>query len=323
APRASSDPAIPADPALALDPTPEPDTVLPISPEPETAPVPPAAPADIPAPRDIPPDAVPSFVADLTRDQPAPDYSHTADTEPKAPPELREAIEAQQIAQQPVRESAPKTAPVPPAAPVPVRPAPVEAAPQYDLPDVPIPRDVLEGQQDGVPDYQRPTPPRGTSGIKPAAAPPESPAKAPEPAPVLPPPRITPPPVVMTPSREMPRVDVPKPPDIRPEPPVRSARPEPPAPPPMPPRTASNLPPQTPTTDTGEISIWEVFGLARPSDQDNAALNDLIQEVEAKKQTAEFAAIAKASRFPVRRATTVLGLRLRLALERVRVRWKR
>jgi hypothetical protein len=88
-----------------------------------------------------------------------------------------------------------------------------------------------------------------------------------------------------------------------------------------PPEDAAILPPPTPKTDTGEISIWEAFGLKRPSEQDQAVIDDLIRSVKLRTLEAK----RMGGRLPkrpvhVRYMTIVLGLRLRLALQAVRVR---
>ncbi len=84
------------------------------------------------------------------------------------------------------------------------------------------------------------------------------------------------------------------------------------------------LPPPTPKTDTGEVSIWEIFGTKRPSDMDSEALDNLVREVQAKEVASaqdDYAATLlphKVSR--VRPARAGMGLRLRLALHAARVR---
>ncbi len=91
-----------------------------------------------------------------------------------------------------------------------------------------------------------------------------------------------------------------------------------------PPEARPGLPPQTPITDTGEISIWEVFGLRRPSDQDADALEDLIQSLQARRmaeQRLKGRFVRGAAR--VRFREGALGLRLKLALSAARVRLMR
>lgn len=83
----------------------------------------------------------------------------------------------------------------------------------------------------------------------------------------------------------------------------------------------ATLPPQTPVHDTGEISIWEAFGVKRPSEQDDETLEDLFRTVRkrqmAKRPTAPRS--LKQSR-RVRRVDTATGLRVWLALRAARIR---
>jgi uncharacterized protein YndB with AHSA1/START domain len=223
-----------ADEAAPVPPPPPPDTLVPPAP-----PVVEAAPA------------VPAFVADLTAEPP--EGLHTADTQPKAPPGLREAIKAQQEMQA-VEIPADEPASVPPPAPPPVPP------PAALVPPPPVPLAAVEP----APEYRRPTPPRGIPSVQPA--PPESPA----------------------PAAELPSV-----------------------------------PPPTPLHDTGEISIWEVFGLRRPSEQAQEVLDDLMRTVRTK-QTAEMQRVIVDRRYQrpsrVRKLRTVMGLRLKQAIKRAHVR---
>ena len=242
----------------------------------------------------VPTAAEPSFVAELTDDDL--DGSHTADTEPTPPPGLREAIVAQ--------DAKPSAVPLPPAAPPEhapfMRPAHAEVAAEPPLPApepaVPPPA-AIAGPPPPAPEVvaesKRPTPPRGI----PAVPPPPAIAGPPQPAPEVVAESKRP-----TPPRGISRDDL-KATELSPKP---------------------SLPPQTPVTDTGEISIWEVFGLKRPSEQDADVLNDLVQSVQAKK-LAEQRRTGRFSKRParVRYTGAIMGLRIRLALVAIRVRIRR
>lgn len=290
---------------------------------------------------DIPDESVPSFVDGLLSDAKQPDEAmHTADTEPKPPAGLREALAAQAIeeptdgiaahaasdiagenaaalvpdARDSVRTDTPDVRrhtsrelpaihvepdddglPETPDLPTPARPIP-EVAPLYDSAPARPPTteepalDALESEPIPLPDddvleHTRPTPPHGIAAIRaqatmtPVAADPDSTPAGPSSA--------TP-----TPARGTPN--------------VVSARLE----------QASrerNLPPPTPKTDTGEMSIWEVFGAQRPSEQDEHALKDLIESVNAREAAATRRRTRWAGRAPhVRHIQRVVGLRLRL-----------
>ena len=84
------------------------------------------------------------------------------------------------------------------------------------------------------------------------------------------------------------------------------------------------LPPPTSKTDTGEVSIWEMFGVKRPSDLDSEALDNLVREVQAKETVSsqdDFTATLLPRKLGrVRPARAGMGLRLRLALHAARVR---
>lgn len=212
----------------------------------------------------VPVETTPSFVAELTGSAEESDYSHTADTKPKPPAGLHEAIaEAEKI--EPVEE---------------------KVVPTEDLPFVRPPDEI--------------TPP-------------------PEVVPPAPEPEAPPAPVELvqdTPSHGMPAVEIETPPsvpDSMKQTPPRGLAPS--------DLQDPHLPPPTPKTDTGEISIWEAFGLKRPSEQDQAVIDDLMRSV--KLRTLEAQRIGgRFSKRParVRHLTIVLGLRLRLALQEVRVR---
>jgi hypothetical protein len=79
------------------------------------------------------------------------------------------------------------------------------------------------------------------------------------------------------------------------------------------------IPPPTPRADTGDASIWEVFGVRRPSEEADDALQDLIQSVQARQAEERVTQRAVKRAVPVRQLHMVMGLRLRLALRAVRV----
>ena len=221
----------------------------------------------VPSPSDvdlIPPAAVPSFVVGLTHEGEEPDYSHKADTKPKAPPGLREAI-AEGGSSEPGRPSEDalfaRPAEEPPSVPESMRVTPARGIPMPP-PDDPFP--AVEAPRLPV-ESTDPTPPRGISASD-----------------LKPPDELT-----DTGSR-------------------------------------ANLPPPTPKTDTGEISIWEAFGVRRPSEQNQAVLDDFLQTVHSRR----IAARRVEGRIPkrpvrVRRLKIVIGLRSRLSLEAARVRLRR
>jgi uncharacterized protein YndB with AHSA1/START domain len=274
--------------------------------------------ADSDSPAEDQPAPEPSFVADLTDAEPEPATEAQEDTQPKPPRELRDAIAAQEAPPAPADSPAARQD-VPPEhaafapPPEPAGPPPAEAAPEAG----PVPAD----DDDSVPDYRRVTPPRGIPAVQPPA---ES---------------IEPPPPGSSPTGESPVREEP-PPEAESRPadppadktePVREA-----AATGAPPRQdleitlandrarspAPGLPPQTPQHDTGEISIWDVFGMRRPSEQDSEALDSLVQSV----QTRELTNRLVYGRMPkrpvrVRRAAVALGLRLRLALASAGVRF--
>jgi len=85
----------------------------------------------------------------------------------------------------------------------------------------------------------------------------------------------------------------------------------------------NTLPPLPPHTDTANLSIWEVFGIRRPSEEANDVLQDLVRTVHAR-QAEERARRRLARRtIRVRQLHLAMGLRLRLALQAVRVRLSR
>lgn len=236
--------------------------------------------------------AEPSLVAGLAGEPGDDEHALAADTQPKPPEGLREAVAAQagdstlDLTPDDRAESAPPPGEEPvgePAAPpdeevrspfarprdesrtpddVPLPPPPDHIAPPAPAPGTPAEEE---------PDYRRPTPPRGIPSVTPATR------------------QAAPPPV-----------DVEHMTDEQ--------------------RRAAGLPAQTPKTDTGEISIWDVFGVPRPSQQDEAALQDLIKSVYEKEAALETSRQRQKRPANVRRLPVVLGLRLRLALQAVRVR---
>ncbi|MBI5958051.1 MAG: SRPBCC family protein [Chloroflexi bacterium] len=246
---------VPPPPPSAFVPTLE---ALPV-PTPDAA-MPPAAPPPM-----IASPVVPSFVAELTAEPPM--DSHTADTEPKVPPGLREAIKAKQEMQV-VDPLAAAPEALSPAAPQPAVPPVISPAPEPPRREITPPAFI----QPAAPESQRPTPARGIPSIRP----PVPPAAAEPPARV----------------------------ELDAAPPVV-------------------VPPPTPLHDTGEISIWEVFGMRRPSEQAQEVLDDLIRTVRSK-QTAEMQRVIVDRRFKrpsrVRRLGLVVGLRLKLALKQAHVR---
>lgn len=266
--------------------------------------------ADVAADVEIPEDGVPAFVDDLlNEEEPSADYSHTADTEPKPPAGLREALDVQEPtggieAQRAQEDSA---APVPAPADTPAASAPKRHTSQ-DMPavDLPLDDDAVPAaeapprtsptytEDDAPPDeadleHTRPTPPRGIQSVReqatmtPVSPDPDSAAATPTP------PRGTP--------------------SVSPRIPTRESG------------DRAPLPPPTPKTDTGEISIWEVFGTERPSEQDEHALQDLIQSVNARESAAAGRRPRGARRAPrVRHIRRGIGLRQRLMIQYTRVR---
>jgi uncharacterized membrane protein len=230
--------------------------------------------------------SVPSFVADLAGGSGAPDYSHTADTQPKAPPGLREAIAAQSALAAPPDDSLAPPSIAPPVAdepPLPrlepaspfARPTPEVGPPPpaYIAPPVIAPERAQPSpeapQPPPVSDFEQPTPPRGIPAVRPASAAPPA-ERAPE--------RIG-------------------------ESPSPTPGQRPPA------------PPQTPAHDTGEISIWDVFGVRRPSEQDTETLEDLFQSVQARR-TAEMQLRERRAMRPARARAVRAAPGLRLSLAR-------
>ncbi len=82
----------------------------------------------------------------------------------------------------------------------------------------------------------------------------------------------------------------------------------------------AHLPPPTSPRDTGEVSIWEVFGVTPPSAQDEDALEDLIASVSARKLARRRRQARTKCPPNVRYAGLRVGLRLRLMWRAVRVR---
>jgi len=231
----------------------------------------------------------------------APAISFDADTEPKPPVGLREAIAAQQENAIPAPTPPPETeeeAPLPPVAAAPEEvPLPPTIAPPPLIASLEPQPPASAPPEEPEPDYRRVTPPRGIPAVLPPAesASPSFARPAPQDAENIPP-RPAPP-------REVPGA------------PASAAGEQ--------AEQGGTLPPPTPKTDTGEVSIWEVFGLRRPSEQDEDALQGLIQSVEARKaaeQRRETLRRGLKSPLRARLHASASGLRARLALLRARVR---
>lgn len=222
--------------------------------------------------------------AEVAGDRPTPEESAIFDTQPRPIAGVREALAAPPVDEQdtqPTRTVEPQPA-ASEAAPVPsARPAP-EVAP----PPPPV-----------IPPPPPPRPPAGPVAAQPPlAAPPES-------APL--PPDLQRPPTEPVERRRTPPRGIPA---------VRVD-----AGPPAPEPGGDRVPPPRPKTDTSDLSIWEVFGVRRPSEQDAEVLEDLIRSVQTREMEAVPPARARHSA-PVRRAQVAAGLRLRLALRAARVR---
>lgn len=229
----------------------------------------------------------------------APAISFDADTEPKPPVGLHEAIAAQQESaipaptpplqaeeetSAPPLETAPAEVPLPPTIVPPPAVAPAEPQPAVSAPPE-------------EPDYRRATPPRGIPAVMPPTESAPTPFARPTPQDAE---TVSPRP---TPPRGVPGASAP----------IAGERAE----------QEGIMPPPTPKTDTGEVSIWEVFGLRRPSEQDEDALQGLIQSVETRKAAEQRReALRRGLKHPprVRLLASVGGLRARLALLRARVR---
>ena len=177
-------------------------------------------------------------------------------------------------------------------------PPPAPAEPTLPPPPVIAPPPLIVPPGDAEPDYRRVTPPRGIPAVqRPLAHEPPSPFARPVPqGEELAPAQPTPPPEAPSPAPRGGR--------------EQADRPE-------------TLPPPTPKTDTGEMSIWEVFGLRRPSEQDEDALQGLIQSVETRKAVEQRReTLRRGLKRPprVRLAESASGLRSRRGGLRSRVR---
>ncbi len=247
---------------------------------------------------------------------------------------IRARLDAVQRAQyQPRHTSATEAAAPPPPAPsvAPVEPAVAEPPP---APPPPTPsaaagavpsfvHELLNGDASGEATYSHvaDTEPKPPKGWKEALAergitPPSAPAVA-EPPPVQSASPAPPPEPAEKPAAEAAEPDYRRPtpprgiPAVRPQGGSASGRAE---------GRAAHLPPPTSPRDTGEVSIWEVFGVTPPSAQDADALEDLIASVSARK-LARRRRQARAKCPPeVRYARLRVGLRLRLMWRAVRVR---
>ncbi|MBN1563424.1 MAG: SRPBCC family protein [Anaerolineae bacterium] len=332
--------------------------------------------------------AAPSFVAELIQAEGPAEYSHAADTQPRKPEGLEEAISAQQADQAATNQQAEKST-------TPTPSTPVEAVPVVDVqPDAPTDADQTVDPGDQAADLEQataPTQPTPPTPIPPVPSPPEHIAP-PRPAMPLTPAaphasQTQPESAQAAPSRDKPSVQpiferpqsaehhVSPPTPVHAMPPVTAntdeiptdekvdtqtglERFQRPAETPLaptdtrpreiahslsyetpldhptsesnqaePPRSREGLPPQTPVTDTGEISIWEVFGMPRPSDQDTQTLEELVQTVrareEAEKRRKRGSGKPRRIRVRVRCYMTVEGLRRRLRWRVIRVRRRR
>lgn len=247
--------------------------------------------------------------------------AHQRPTPPRGIPSVRPTF-----AHDTARTSTPET-PAPQAAdqphPAPDAPPGDVPAPRQDDPQ-PVPPPVQQPTPDAlappdpalppVPRDQQPTPPRGIPAVKGEPSEDDSapdtsfrrpadsadrPAPTPDPAP-----------------SDTERADSLE----RAAPPVTSSPPSDPASDADPRR-----PPQTPAHDTGEISIWDVFGVERPSAENEAALTTLIDSVYAREQGRERAVLLTQGYKPrlpvrVRRLHTVIGWRLKRMRQLAHVR---
>jgi len=213
----------------------------------------------------------------------------TGDMPPIAPPAPAADAHFQPPAPASEQPVAAETLPPPPDHIAP--PVEVALGPEDTAPTRPPALDLPAAEE---PDYKRRTPPRGIPAVQfvppaeqlppPTPIPVEAAPPTPTPveiAPPLPQPvELAPPDVVRPPApapasslTDQTATDQPTPPRGTPVPPLPPVRVTPSAPPP------EDRRPQTPKTDTGEMSIWDVFGVARPSQQDAAALQDLIDSL--------------------------------------------
>jgi uncharacterized protein YndB with AHSA1/START domain len=235
-----------------------------------------------PVESDIPVPGVPSFVTDLTGNEAIEvEASHKADTQPRPPEGLREAMAAQQAADR-WEEDRPAE---PEIAAADTQPAPPE---HIEPPSAALPVQPPVIQESAVqptdPGHRSATPPHGVPAVPPSFA------------------------------GELPSDEIP----TKPRPPREMDAPREGA---LAEHSAT-LPPQTPIHDTGEISIWEVFGVRRPSEQDNETLEDLIRSVRRKQSESRRRLGRHIPKRPVqaRQVDTVVGLRTWLALRAAQIR---
>jgi uncharacterized protein YndB with AHSA1/START domain len=256
---------------------------------PDEAPVTDDQPAAVPpAEPEVPAAAVPSFVSDLTDGITESEIDPTADTQPRPPEGLRETLAAQQAAQPQEEDLAAE----PEITAADTHPTPLERFEQTPA-ALPVQPPVLPSAapeptaQPEEPEHARVTPPHGIPVVRPILPGDESSDEAP------------------TKPKPPRRADVSGPPSE-----VEAAQ------------HAATLPPQTPIHDTGEISIWEVFGVKRPSEQDTETLEDLIRSVRRKKSGVRRRVERRGSRrvWGARRVETVIGLRAWLALRAAHIR---
>ncbi len=252
-----------------------------------------------------------------------------------------ETSEAASVPEAPAPAAAPETpAPASPAPPVtPPVPSAAPAEPSFV-------QDLVGGGKlsDGVDSHVADTQPKPPAGWKEALAkqgitPPQSTMPTPQSVPVVPEsaqpgaPDISKAPTRPLPSRPEAEVEVPSAPAEpdyrRPTPPrgipavrrqVITTPVDPNTPLPAEPSRPVHLPPPTSPRDTGEVSIWEVFGVTPPSAQDEGALEDLIASVSARKLAHRRRQARTKCPPHVRHAELRVGLRLRLMWRAVRVR---
>lgn len=327
----------PVESEVAVGPLPAPETEATIAPDKEIVPAP-----------EIPVDpSAPSFVNEMAAEDPQVLETAEADTRPKPPPGLHAALETGAASPAPEDEAArygrPDAEPRPDSldeVPLSERLTPPEGTPI-------ITPEMRDGGSEDITDDRIPAaqPPDGWPSI---ATPPPEPSLPPPPDDALQPPPPPPAPLdqIKTPPHGTPvvgrrRSDLPKTGPLRRTPPIG-----------MPPveeqaalpegtvlrrdkpqivrevgdddRPRGHLPPPTPKYDTGEVTIWEAFGIQRPSEVDSAALDELIETVHRRERAALWLESRYAKRpARVRFADTALGLRMRLALDRAPVRIRR
>jgi hypothetical protein len=277
---------------------------------------------------------VPSIVRSSTQPMVVPPQEAAADTKPRRPSGLDEAITEQQ-------ESRPTLPTVPPsdtlAAPVSAPPIAQPIAP----PTTPNLMPAVEAQEDSPAPEAAKTEPKAPSATPTpnaafqAPAAPNQPTPIQEQAPILPPgmPEI----LKVTPPQGTPKVNIARlrfadevntELDLTPPPDrdsgetgqTQAIRP--------------GLPPPTSSQDTGEISIWDAFGLPAPSKMDAQALAEVVKTTgefspvvidgpERESDTVAFSPLYRMQRLKIRAAypkESVPGLTIRQRRRRVKVR---